>query len=51
MPEIMPQHVSIVFKELFAELQAFKRQQWTITNYAILILKRFPIIWKYIRHG
>ena len=34
----MPPHVEIVFKELFEELRAMKRQQWTITNYGALIL-------------
>jgi len=37
MPE-MSQHVSIVFKELFEELKSMKQQQWTITNYTLLLL-------------
>src|SRR5438093_5097519 len=34
----MPPHVEIVFKQLFEELKSMKQQQWTITNYGILIL-------------
>jgi hypothetical protein len=34
----MPPHVSIVFKQLFEELWSSKRQQWTTTNYCVLIL-------------
>jgi len=34
----MPPHVAIVFKELFEELWSTKRQQWTTTNYCVLIL-------------
>jgi hypothetical protein len=34
----MPQHVEIVFKQLFEELKSMKQQQWTITNYGVLIL-------------
>ena len=34
----MSPHVSTVFKELFEELRFMKRQQWTITNYSVLIL-------------
>ena len=34
----MSPHVSTVFKELFEELKSAKRQQWTITNYGLLIL-------------
>jgi hypothetical protein len=34
----MPPHVSIVFKELFDEIKSTKRQQWTTTNYCLLIL-------------
>jgi uncharacterized integral membrane protein len=34
----MSPHVSIVFKELFDEVKSAKRQQWTITNYGLLIL-------------
>jgi hypothetical protein len=26
----MPQHVEIVFKQLFEELKSMKQQQWTI---------------------
>ncbi len=34
----MPPHVSIVFKELLDDINSTKRQQWTITNYCVLIL-------------
>jgi hypothetical protein len=34
----MSPHVSTVFKELFEELRSMKQQQWTITNYGVLIL-------------
>jgi hypothetical protein len=34
----MSPHISTVFKELFDELKSAKRQQWTITNYGLLIL-------------
>jgi hypothetical protein len=34
----MPEHVQIVFKELFAGLESIKQQQWKIANYAILLL-------------
>jgi len=34
----MPAHVSIVFRQLFEELWASKRQQWITTNYCMLIL-------------
>jgi len=34
----MSLHVSTVFKELFDELKSMKQQQWTITNYGVLIL-------------
>ena len=34
----MSPHVSTVFKELFDEIKSAKRQQWTITNYGLLIL-------------
>jgi hypothetical protein len=34
----MSPHVSTVFKALFEELRFMKRQQWTITNYSVLIL-------------
>ena len=34
----MSPHVSTVFKELFDELKSMKQQQWTITNYGLLIL-------------
>jgi hypothetical protein len=37
MPDMSP-HVSTVFKELFDELKSAKRQQWTVTNYGLLIL-------------
>jgi uncharacterized integral membrane protein len=34
----MSPHVSAVFKELFDEIKSAKQQQWTITNYGLLIL-------------
>ena len=34
----MSPHVSSVFKELFEEIKSAKQQQWTITNYGVLIL-------------
>ena len=34
----MSPHVSTVFKELFEEIKSAKQQQWTITNYGVLIL-------------
>ena len=34
----MPDHVASVYKELVDELRSMKQQQWTITNYAILLL-------------
>ena len=34
----MSPHVSTVFKELFEEIKSAKQQQWTITNYGLLIL-------------
>ena len=34
----MSPHVSTVFKELFDEIKSMKQQQWTITNYGVLIL-------------
>jgi hypothetical protein len=34
----MPQHVASVYKELLDGLRSIKQQQWTITNYAILLL-------------
>jgi hypothetical protein len=34
----MSQHTSVVFNRLFDELGSMKQQQWTITNYAILLL-------------
>jgi hypothetical protein len=34
----MPQHVASVYKELLDGLRSMKQQQWTITNYAILLL-------------
>jgi hypothetical protein len=34
----MSPHVSTVFKELFDEIKSTKQQQWTITNYGLLIL-------------
>ena len=39
MPE-MSAHVATVFKELFEELnyKSMKRQQWTITNYGLLLI-------------
>src|SRR5262245_16425756 len=36
--EIMPLHVETVMKALFDELRFMKQQQWTITNYGVLIL-------------
>jgi hypothetical protein len=34
----MPQHVASVYKELVDGLRSMKEQQWTITNYAVLLL-------------
>src|SRR5262245_21784615 len=34
----MPPHILAVFKELFDELRSMKQQQWTISNYSLLIL-------------
>jgi hypothetical protein len=34
----MPEHVASVYKELVDGLSSMKQQQWTITNYAILLL-------------
>src|SRR5262245_57176716 len=34
----MSPHVSAAFKELFEEIKSAKQQQWTITNYGVLIL-------------
>ena len=34
----MSPNVSAVFKELFEEIKFAKQQQWTITNYGVLIL-------------
>src|SRR5262245_3618596 len=34
----MPEHVASVYKELVDYLKDMKQQQWTITNYAILLL-------------
>jgi hypothetical protein len=34
----MPQHVASVYKELVDGLKSMKQQQWTITNYAVLLL-------------
>ena len=34
----MSPHVAAVFKELFEEIKSAKQQQWTITNYGVLIL-------------
>jgi hypothetical protein len=34
----MPPHVSVVFKQLYDEIVFAKRQQWTMTNYCVLIL-------------
>jgi hypothetical protein len=33
----MSDHVSIIFRELLDEMKSMKRQQWTITNYFLLI--------------
>jgi len=34
----MPPHILAVFNQLYEELKSMKQQQWTITNYAALIL-------------
>ena len=34
----MPPHILAVFNQLFEELKSMKQQQWTITNYGLLIL-------------
>src|SRR6185437_2067083 len=34
----MPPHILAVFNQLFDELKSMKQQQWTITNYGLLIL-------------
>ena len=34
----MPPHILAVFNQLFDELKSMKQQQWTITNYGVLIL-------------
>ena len=34
----MPPHILAVFNQLFDELRSMKQQQWTITNYILLIL-------------
>ena len=34
----MPPHILAVFNQLFEELRSMKQQQWTITNYGLLIL-------------
>ncbi len=34
----MPLHVSIVFRQLYDDINSAKRQQWTMTNYCVLIL-------------
>jgi len=34
----MPPHILAVFNQLYEELKSMKQQQWTITNYAVLIL-------------
>jgi len=34
----MPPHILTVFNQLFEELKSMKQQQWTITNYGLLIL-------------
>ena len=34
----MPPHILAVFNQLFDELKSMKQQQWTITNYSLLIL-------------
>ncbi len=43
-PTEMPSHVSIVFKELFDEVHSTRRQQWTITNYCVLILAAIYVV-------
>jgi hypothetical protein len=35
---MMPSHVEIVFRQLYEDLKSMKQQQWTITNYGLLIL-------------
>ncbi len=40
----MPPHGSIVFKELFDDINSTKRQQWTITNYSVLILAAIYVV-------
>ncbi len=37
-PPPMPQHVASIYKELLDGLRSMKQQQWTITNYAVLLL-------------
>ena len=37
-PTEIPPNISIVFKQLFEELWSSKRQQWTTTNYCVLML-------------
>jgi hypothetical protein len=34
----MPPHILAVFNQLYEELKSIKQQQWTITNYGVLIL-------------
>jgi hypothetical protein len=34
----MPPHILAVFNQLYEELKSMKQQQWTITNYGVLIL-------------
>jgi len=34
----MPPHILAAFNQLFEELKSMKQQQWTITNYGLLIL-------------
>src|SRR5262245_55952372 len=34
----MPPHILAVFNQLYEELKSMKQQQWTITNYGLLIL-------------
>jgi membrane protein YdbS with pleckstrin-like domain len=34
----MPPHILAVLNQLYEELKSMKQQQWTITNYGVLIL-------------
>jgi hypothetical protein len=34
----MSPHILAVFNQLFDELKSMKQEQWTITNYGLLIL-------------